>query len=135
MTNEERIKYMRQVRSTPRRVKSDEEIKIHLMGRTAKNGECLEFTGYKDILGYGKMRLRGRQMLSHRASFILNTGEIPEGMLVCHTCDNPPCINPDHLFLGTNYDNTMDAVRKGRKFIPDTNSRVTYKKSKPKSNK
>lgn len=53
-------------------------------------------------------------MLAHRASWSFHYGEIPEGMLICHKCDNPPCVNIDHLFLGTPKDNIQDAIKKGR---------------------
>jgi hypothetical protein len=54
---------------------------------------------------------------SHRVSFELSNGPIPDGLLVCHTCDNPLCVNPSHLFLGTFKDNTQDMIRKNRKAI------------------
>jgi len=79
---------------------------------------CWNFTEYKDKLGYGKVKFRGKPLLAHRVAFWITFGHIPEGLLVCHHCDNPSCINPQHLFLGTHYENTMDAMRKGRKFIP-----------------
>jgi DNA-binding CsgD family transcriptional regulator len=79
----------------------------------APNG-CWEWTGYK-LLGYGAMRHGGRKVAKvHRIAYELWRGAIPEGMAVCHHCDNPPCFNPGHLFLGTRKDNMMDAGRKGR---------------------
>lgn len=68
--------------------------------------------------GYGGIRYEGKIIPAHRASWLIHKGEIPSGLLVCHTCDNPPCVNPDHLFLGTYADNAQDACKKGRVKIP-----------------
>ena len=68
--------------------------------------------------GYGRMRWGNRDILAHRIAYQLANGECPDNLLVCHSCDNPICVNPKHLFLGTHQDNSNDKVSKGRQWRP-----------------
>ena len=65
-------------------------------------------------LNYGSFTFRGKEMVAHRASYFIYKGEIPEGMIICHKCDVPRCVNPEHLWLGSYLDNQRDKMAKGR---------------------
>ena len=79
------------------------------------NGECLEFTGGR-VHAYGAFWMNGKNNRAHRAAFELHHGRKPNGV-VLHSCDNPLCCNPNHLSEGTQLDNMVDMVRKGRSLV------------------
>ena len=79
------------------------------------NGGCLEWQGSTaSAMGYGYLRRKGKNYYAHRYAWTLEYGEIPQDMVVRHTCDNPLCCNLEHLVLGTRKQNSQDMVRRGR---------------------
>jgi hypothetical protein len=79
-----------------------------------KSGDCWEWTGYRDTNGYGRLNVKNRPLLAHRLSWEFSRGKITPKEYVCHRCDNPRCVNPDHLFIGDQQDNMDDKMAKGR---------------------
>lgn len=76
--------------------------------------DCWIWFGCRLATGYGKMAVNGIEVGAHRLSWEIHFGEIPQGMHICHECDNPSCVNPDHIFPGTRGDNMADMARKKR---------------------
>ena len=85
-----------------------------LWAKVAKGDECWEWSGGKNDKGYGLIGLRKKLYYVHRLSYEWHLGPIPDGMLVLHSCDNPACVNPSHLSLGTVQDNSNDMVERRR---------------------
>lgn len=81
---------------------------------TTTDGGCLEWKGGRVKLGYGQFKIKGKLFCAHRVAHFLATGIDPLELCVCHSCDNPPCVNPAHLWLGTVHENNRDRNEKGR---------------------
>jgi hypothetical protein len=79
---------------------------------------CWNHTGSINAAGYGTIFVKGKNVRAHRVAYALFKGKIPRGKGVCHLCDNPRCINPDHLFVCTQKENMQDAFSKGRMKVP-----------------
>lgn len=95
----------------------NEEMRREFEEKIEKTDGCWIWTGSASTyhgLTYGQMRFNNRTALAHRVSWILHHGEIPPGIMICHKCDNPICVNPSHLFLGTAKDNAVDRETKRR---------------------
>jgi hypothetical protein len=85
-----------------------------ILKRTKKVGSCIVWQGAENGKGYGLISIKGVIFLVHRLSYMFTVGPIAHGMFVCHKCDNPLCVKPEHLFLGTAKDNWKDSHAKGR---------------------
>lgn len=84
--------------------------------KVQKTDNCWNWLASRGTYGHGVFGFDGKSTAAHRYSYQLHKGIIPEGLLVCHTCDTPGCVNPEHLFLGTYKENMEDMSRKGRGF-------------------
>lgn len=97
--------------------------------------DCWLWLGYRDKRGRGIMRAFGKPMYASRVSYILTHGSIPEGLYVLHKCDNPSCVNPNHLFLGSQQDNMQDMANKKRSTLGDRNPTRLYPERVPRGEK
>lgn len=95
------------------------------------NTGCWLWLRGTDSDGYGEIKYEGRPWRAHRLSWTAYRGPIPHGLQVLHRCDTPSCCNPDHLFLGTNNDNHLDKIRKGRQATGDRNGARRYPERLP----
>ena len=100
---------------------------IDRLDRFEINGDCWEWNGSRNSGNYGHLTHRHRRWRAHVASWVVHNGPVPDGAQVLHTCDNPPCINPDHLRSGTVVENMRDMVARDRslKGVKNTNHKVT----------
>lgn len=88
---------------------------VRFNAKVDRSRACWEWTAARDANGYGVFHYAdGRRVLAHRWSYEHHVGPIPDGLWVRHQCDNPPCVNPEHLLVGTPMDNSRDMVRRGR---------------------
>lgn len=83
--------------------------------KRTRNG-CLEWMGWRTAVGYGSTSFRCKPHATHRLMYLAAIGPIPDGMQVLHSCDNPPCMNPRHLSLGSGQENMQQSVERGRHF-------------------
>lgn len=98
-----------------------------------KTENCWNWIGGGRGNGYGAIKYNNKVIDTHRLSWILHYGEIPEKLFICHKCDNRKCVNPEHLFLGTSSDNMKDCSNKGRLVFPVNNqfkiNHISYNRS------
>jgi len=103
----------------------DNNLVSRFWAKVKKSPGCWVWTGSRLATGYGRLKARGKHYGAHRMAYELTFWAVPSGMCVLHRCDNPPCVRPDHLFLGSNRDNVADKVAKGRQARGDTHGSRT----------
>lgn len=96
-----------------------------IAANTDKSGDCWEWTGTRNNNGYGVIRIQRKMIGAHRVAYELAFGAFDKALFVCHRCDNPTCVRPDHLFLGTLSDNAADMCRKGRQAKGERNGHAS----------
>jgi len=106
------------------RLQQSGSLKDRFFARFVKleNG-CWQWRAHTDKDGYGVLPGDSKNTRAHRLSYELHKGQIQDGFVICHHCDNPGCVNPDHLFIGTTKDNAQDALQKGRAYVGEKNGR------------
>lgn len=115
------------------RLKQSGSIEDRFFSRFIKmDSGCWQWTAHADKNGYGVLPGDKKNIRAHRLSYEIHVGQIPKELFVCHRCDNPGCVNPDHLFLGTAKDNNQDSLKKGRHYVGEKNGRakLTWEKVK-----
>ena len=102
---------------TPHKTKDTIKNRLLRYVTPGPENECWEWQGHRDEKGYGRLGLAGRSRGAHRLMYETYKGPIPKGLLVRHVCDNPPCVNPSHLLVGTKRDNAVDMAQRGRQHV------------------